>query len=86
MATMDPMVTMTVRVDDVVLERIRALAELHGRSLAEVAEDLLGSLAVAGPELDDEDEQKLFEASEELARGEHVSEDKVFAALRALRR
>ena len=82
---MNPMVTMSVRVDDEVFERIRALAERHGCSAEEAAEDLLSSLADEGIELDDEDEQKLFEASEELARGEHVSEDEVFAALRTLR-
>jgi hypothetical protein len=82
------MVSVTVQIDDGVMEALRAKAEERGSTVPELLADL--AAAAAGGEhglvLTAEQEDALIEADEAVERGEWFSKDQVLADLKALRR
>lgn len=77
---------MSVRINDELLERLRALAERTGRTVEQAAADLLESLAGdEGIELTEEQEAALEAADAEIDRGDFVTAEELFAKLRAQR-
>ena len=80
------MVTVNIPISEDVLERLRDLAEKTGRTVEEAAADLLASLATdEGIELTEEQEAAIEAADAEIDRGEYVTEEALFAKLRAQR-
>jgi hypothetical protein len=82
------MVSVTVQIDDGVMEALRAKAEERGSTVPELLADL--AAAAAGGEhglvLTAEQEDALIEADDAVERGEWFSKDQVLADLKALRR
>jgi predicted transcriptional regulator len=80
------MVTVNIPISEDVLERLRDLAEKTGRTVEQAAADLLTSLATdEGIELTEEQEAAIEAADAEIDRGEYVTEQALFAKLRAQR-
>jgi len=81
------MVSVTVQIDDLVMEALRAKAEERGSTVPE----LLADLAAAATSQHDlvftaEQEDALIEADDAVERGEFFSKEQVMADLKALRR
>ena len=81
------MVSVTVQIDDLVMEALRAKAEERGSTVPE----LLADLAAAVTSQHDlvftaEQEDALIEADDAVERGEFFSKEQVMADLKALRR
>ena len=80
------MVTVSVPINDELLERLRALAERTGLTVEQAAAELLESLAGdEGIELTEEQEAALEAADAEIDRGDFVTAEELFAKLRAQR-
>ena len=82
------MVSVTVQIDDGVMEALRAKAEERGSTVPELLADLAAAAATSehGLVLTAEQEDALIEADEAVERGEWFSKDQVLADLKALRR
>ncbi|MCC7069720.1 MAG: hypothetical protein IT383_00255 [Deltaproteobacteria bacterium] len=80
------MVTMSIPVNEELLERLRALAQETGRTVEQAAAELLESLASdEGIELTEEQETALEAADAEIDRGDFVTAEELLAKLRAQR-
>jgi predicted transcriptional regulator len=81
------MVNVTLRIDDSVMEALRAKAEKRGSTVPEMLADLAAAVAGDGGVMfTDEQEDALIDADAAVERGEWFSKDQVLADLKALRR
>lgn len=73
------MVTVNIPISEDVLQRLRERAEKTGCTVEQAAADLLASLVT------EEQEAAIEAADAEIDRGEYVTEEALFAKLRAQR-
>ena len=84
----EDMVSITVQIDDSVMEALRAKAEERGSTVPEMLADLVTAAATGdnGFMLTAEQERGFIEADNAVERGEWFSKDQVLADLKALGR
>lgn len=77
------MVSITVQLDDDVMQKLQARAVEEGTTVSEIIAQLVSAQDDDGIELSAEQEQAIVDADAEVERGEWVSAEDAIAQLRA---